>query len=53
MLPHDPEISSVSISDEDLHPTIYKLPKYEEIQKVPLVMDTDDMAVKPPPYSAS
>lgn len=53
MLPHDPEISSVSISDDDLHPTIYKLPKYEEIQKVPLVMDTDDMAVKPPPYSAS
>jgi len=54
MSPHDPEISSVSVSDEDLHPTIYKLPKYEEIQKVPLVMDTDDMVhQKPPPYSAS
>lgn len=52
--PHDPEISSVSVPDEDLHPTIYKLPKYEEIQKVPLVMDTDDQdqeMVKPPPYS--
>jgi len=52
MIPHDPEISSVTVTDEDLHPTIYKLPKYEELQKVPLVMDTDDQDdIKPPPYS--
>jgi len=56
MVPHDPEINAVSMNEEDLHPTIYKLPKYEEIQKVPLVMDTDDNAhddIKPPPYSTS
>lgn len=56
MVPHDPEINAVSMNDEDLHPTIYKLPKYEEIQKVPLVMDTDDNVhddIKPPPYSSA
>jgi len=56
MVPCDPEINAVSMNDEDLHPTIYKLPKYEEIQKVPLVMDTDDNNpddIKPPPYSSA
>ncbi|CAK8698113.1 unnamed protein product [Clavelina lepadiformis] len=48
-LQRDPEISFVA--DPGNGP-IYKPPKYEDIQKVPLVSDVEAVDYKPPPYSA-
>jgi len=51
-------VTTVSIvgvpEDEDnIETPIYKLPKYEDLQKVPLVEDQDDMyPTKPPAYEA-
>nr|CAB3263383.1 lysosomal-associated transmembrane protein 4A [Phallusia mammillata] len=45
----DPEISCVADMKTDTAP-IYKPPKYEDIQKVPLVTDVDEFDTKPPSY---
>lgn len=50
------EINFVATPEEKqpaTHIHIYNPPKYDDIQKVPLVDDAEDMDVKPPPYEAA
>jgi len=46
--PH--EITIITMEDEQVDIPTYKLPKYEDLQKMPFMDDKDNYPVKPPAY---